>query len=226
MVPIPIYAVLGHLASGLVILAACEAAFDGKWLIDRQWTPGAIGLCGITAYVLGRLFAELSRLAIERWFVRRVLQAPEKMLLGRERVTTRWKRLLFSGYYQPLADEVRDEVLQQAETDGLQKSHHELFGRLRSVVEEDRGTRNRLDTLLQMSAICRTMCLGLLLVAAILVSGIFFHGFSSRWSQAEWRKLGYCALSLIESTGMLYRYLKFLRQHTAEVFAFFAETRM
>lgn len=226
MVPIPIYAVLGHLASGLVILAACEAAFDGKWLIDRNWTPGAIGLCGITAYVLGGLFAALSRLAIERWFVRQILQAPEKMLLARERVTGRWKRLLFAGYYRPLADDLHDEVLQQAAVDGFRGSHQELFGRLRSVVEEDRGIRNRLDTLLEMSAISRTMCLGLILVAAILVSGIFWHGFSSRWSQAEWRKLGYCALSLIESTGMLYRYLKFLRQHTVEVFAFFAETRM
>ncbi len=195
MVPIPIYAVLGHLASGLVILAACEAAFDGKWLIDRQWTPGAIGLCGITAYFLGRLFAALSRLVFERGVVR-------------------------------IPDRIRDHASQQAGIDGFNGARHILFLEARSAVEQDGATRNRLETLLQMSRICRTMCLALLVVAAILVSGIFWHGFSSRWSQAEWRKFGYCALSLIESAGMLHRYLKYLRQHAAEVFGFFVEMTM
>jgi hypothetical protein len=218
IVPIQVYAVLGHLASGLVILAACEAAFDGKWLIDREWTPGTISLCGVTAYVLGRLVAVLSRLVIERSFVPVVLGAPEDILLAREQRSTRtWATALFPNYFQSLAKDTRDQIFAQAANDGLQASPPGILAHARSLVDEERTAPNRFGTLAQMSGICRTMCLGLLIVAAILVTGIFWHSLASRWSQAEWRKLGYFALSLVEAAGMLYRHLKFLRQHALEM---------
>ena len=63
---------------------------------------------------------------------------------------------------------------------------------------------------------CRTLCLGLLIVSLILVSGILWNSAVSGWGKAEWRKLGYCALSLFEAAAMLYRYLKYHRQHAIE----------
>jgi len=220
IVPIPVYAILGHLASGLVILGACEAAFDGKWLIDRQWTPGSFGLCGVTAYLLGRLCAVTSRFVVERWLVRGVFGAPECVLLtDRSRASRGWKKAFFPTYFQNLPHDVREQALQWADEDGFHETGPDFFAYAQSVVEEDRFVKNRLGTLVQMSGICRSMCIGLVIVAAILVTGIFWHSLSSSgWGQAEWRKLGYCALSLIEAAGMFYRHLRFIRQHAAEVF--------
>ena len=54
-------------------------------------------------------------------------------------------------------------------------------------------------------------------MSAILASGIVWHSAVSGWGQAEWRKLGYCLLSLIEATGMLYRCLRYYRQNAIEM---------
>lgn len=224
MLPIPVYAILGYLASGFAILAACEAGYDGNWLLDREWSPGTISLCGVMAYCLGRMVAAVSRFVIEHKFVRGCLSAPEDTLLARESIASRnWKQALFANYYKPLPENIRGQILRGAGQDALDESGRALFRHALAVVDEDRATQNRLNTFLHMSGICRTMCLGLLVVAGILISGIVWHSLSSGWSQAEWRKLGYCLLSLIEAGGMLYRYLKYLRQHAMEVFIAYAD---
>lgn len=214
---------IGYLASGFLIIAACEAGYDGRWLISREWTPERIGFYSGISYTIGSLAALLGDLIIERRFVGRSLAFPEELLLtsgadGRRR----WKWRLFRAYFQPIPDELRARIITRALYDQVPACGRELFLHASATVGDDCALLKRLRISLEFSRICRTMCLALLVVAAILASGLIGHGFS-RWGQGEWRKFGYFAWALSESTFMLFRYLKFLRQHAIQVLAGYSE---
>jgi len=216
--------VLGYLASGFLVIAACEAGYDGRWLISREWTLERIGFYSGISYTIGSLVAVLADLLIERRFVGRYLAFPEEMLLtGEADGRRRWKRALFRVYFQPVPEEFRARIITRALHDQVPASGRALFLHASATAGDDRALLNRLRVSLEFSRVCRTMCLALLVVAAILASGMIGHGFSTRWGQAEWRKFGYFAWALSESTFMLYRYLKFLRQHTLQVLAGYSE---
>ncbi len=195
MLPFRACDIPGALASGFLILAACEAGYDGSWLIDQDWNPDRISRYGAVAFCIGLLVAAISRRVIEDKFVAAWLRRPEEFLPGGNMVGQRsWRRVLFPRYYAPLAEETRNQVASATGTG----------------VTDDRISFHLYTT-------CRTLCLGFLIVSAILASGIVWHSVVSGWGQAEWRKLGYCILSLFEATGMLYRYLKYFRQHAIQV---------
>jgi hypothetical protein len=219
------YDAVGCLACGFFILAACEAAYDGRWLFERSWSPAAIGLCGMIALCLGRIVSAASRLVVDDWFVGGVVSRPEENLLGREkRFQYDWKQIVFRSYYKPLPRS-RELIVPAASREGRAPAM-QIFRRALAVISDDRAAAHRCDRLLQFCSFYRTMCVGLLAVSVILVSGIVWHSLFSSWGQAESRKLGYALLALLESVGMLYRYLKFRRQHAAAVLVGSAELRI
>jgi hypothetical protein len=134
-----------------------------------------------------------------------------------------WKPIVFSGYFRPLPEGARElvERATKRETSGERASPIDPRAFARYLASE--RERNRL---LGFCSFYRTMCVGLLVVVAVLVSGIIWHCLFSSWGQSESRKLGYALLALLESVGMLYRYLRFLRQHAAAVLVGLAESKV
>jgi hypothetical protein len=219
-------AVLGYLVCGFLMLAACEAAYDGNWLFERDWQPEAIVIFGTIALCGGWFVSRVSRELLERQFVRGCLQAPEEILFAESLHGDRsWKRTLFPGYFRPLPDETRDWILETAERDGLNEPGAALFRHALSVVHQQPAMRRRIELSRQLSDICRSLCVGCVAVSVILITGIIWHGLYSSWGQSDLRKLGYCLLSLWEALGLLYRYLKYQRQYTLHVLTGYAELR-
>jgi len=207
MPPFRTYEIPGALVSGFLILAACEAGYDGTWLIDQEWNAERISVYGSMSLCIGLVIAAFSRYALERKFVGGWLKAPEEILLaGDPSACHRWKRALFPGYFAPLSQAARDRILLRAGDVHAESARDQSAGL----------TANRFSTSLQLATICRTVCLGLLAVSLILASGILWNSAVSGWGKAEWRKLGYCVLSLFEAAGMFYRYLKYRRRHAIE----------
>ena len=100
-------------------------------------TPGTISLCAVMAYVLGHLVATLSRFVIEHTFVRGCLRAPEDTLFASELTASQnWKQFLFPNYYQPLPEQVRDQVMQKAGRAGLNEPDRALL-HATAVVEDE-----------------------------------------------------------------------------------------
>src|SRR5689334_13823127 len=117
MLPFRTYDIPGALVSGFLILAACEAGYDGTWLIDQEWNPGRISLFGTMALCLGLFVSALSRYLLELKFVGGWLKAPEEFLLADVATDGRqWKRALFPGYFAPLSPATRDRVLLRADS--------------------------------------------------------------------------------------------------------------
>jgi len=214
MLPFRTYEIPGALISGFLILAACEAGYDGTWLIDQDWNAERICVYGSMSLCLGLVVAALSRYLLEYKFVGGWLKAPEEILLaGLPSGRRHWKRALFPGYFAPLSPSTRDQIRFRAD-EGATRQVHFHAGSAADMYSGLPG--NRFSTSLQLATICRTLSLGLVIVSLILASGILWNSAISGWGQAEWRKLGYGALSLFEAVGMLYRYLKYHRQHAIE----------
>ncbi|MGE5193802.1 MAG: hypothetical protein ACM3U2_15000 [Deltaproteobacteria bacterium] len=217
MLPFRTYDIPGALAAGFLVLAACEAGYDGSWLIDQDWNPERITVYGSIALCIGLVVALASRYLIEHKFVLGWLKAPEENLLGGAAFGPRdWRRRLFPAHYAPLEEGTRGRILSAAGGEGPDGPTTPRVRRACAAVQRVRITSNAFSLSLHLYTTYRTLCLGLLLVSAILASGIVWHSAVSVWGQAEWRKLGYCLLSLFEAVGMLYRYLRFYRRHAVE----------
>lgn len=215
---------IGHLICGLLILGACEAAHDGRWLIDRAWPPGRISLYMTMACAIGQMVAALSHRQLEQTFVRKFLELPEmRLLAGEFCAVSNWRRMLFPGYCKPLDADSQARILRAAARDGVPESSPALFDHALAVVEQDPTARKNLESTLHRAWFWRNLCMGLLIVAAILVSGMVWHTATSSWGKSDWRKLGYCALALVEATATLYRYLKLYRRHAMEVLVRYGE---
>jgi len=113
-------AVLGYLVCGFLLLAACEAAFEGTWLIERDWHLGAQVVFGTIALCGGWSISRIGLALLERKLVCGCLQTPECILLADpSRGIRGWRRILFRGYYRPLPDETRERILEAAERHGF-----------------------------------------------------------------------------------------------------------
>jgi hypothetical protein len=217
---------LGYVICGFLILAASEAASDGKWLFESDGQPETMALFGTLAWCGGWLVSRISRDLLEHKFVRGFLKSPEETLLAdRGHGDRSWRETLFSSWYRPLPEETRELVLRQAYREGLCESGNLLFLHAVKVAKQDPAMLRRLELYRQLAGICRSLCVGFVAVSAILVCGIIWHGVYSGWGQSDMRKLGYCLLSLFEAAGMLYRYLKFYRQYVMGVLTGYAALR-
>jgi hypothetical protein len=219
-------AVLGYLICGFLILAACEAAGEGTWLVERDWQLDSIGFFGTIALGSGWIVSRVGLVLLEQRFLRGCLESPEQFLFATAPAAGwSWKRTLFPGYFRPLSEEARDRILVAAERDGFGERGIGLLRHAVTAVQQESTIFRRLDRYRKLSGICRSLCVGFVAVSAILACGIIWHGLYSGLGKADLRKLGYCVLSLWEALLMVYRYLKFHRQYTVGVLNAFADLR-
>lgn len=222
-IPLSVYDTFGYLASGFLILAATEYAFDGNWLIEREWKPGSTVLFITIAYVIGHILANIASYVLEHQFVRKFLKSPEELLFAAESDSRTWREFFFPVFYKPLPMETKSRILEAAKKKGFDKPGRGLFLHAFAVVKKDKATLERLNTFLNLYGFCRNMCMALLVAVLLLIVGAINHSVTSSWASADTRKLLLAAVSLSASVGMLYRYVKFFRHYTVEVLITYPE---
>jgi hypothetical protein len=217
--PFTVYDFFGYLSAGFVLLVGLAAAFTGteSW----QRTPGAtVGLLlVVVAYTAGHVIANVSGYLIEGTLVGKILGTPSTILFQDDKPS--WAKLL-PGYYRPLPQEQRERILERAATAGHDRPRQGqgLFYHCFSAAKERESTMARLSTFLNLYGFCRNMALSTLLVALALVVGMLLgtaetgHLVAPGW---------WAAGALLASIGLLYRYLKFFRHYSVEVFVSYAE---
>ncbi|HEY2251585.1 MAG TPA: hypothetical protein VGH74_11015, partial [Planctomycetaceae bacterium] len=197
-------AVLGYLICGFLILAACEAACEGTWLVERDWQLDSIVFFGTIALCSGWIVSRIGLALLEDKFLRGCLKSPEQFLFAAAPPASRsWKHTLFPGYYRPLPQETRDRIVEAAERDAFGECGIGLFQYAAAAVQQEPSILRTLDRNRQLSGICRSLCVGFVAVSAILICGIIWHGLYSGLGKADLRKLGYCVLSLWEALLMV-----------------------
>jgi hypothetical protein len=219
-IPLGVYDFFGYLASGFLVLAALDLVFtDGSVLkSDMQLLPGLFWL--VVAYVTGHIVANISSFLLERALVQRVLGRPHQVLFEVP-ARRKWSRL-FPGYHEALPRETRERVLKKAnERAGITQPGPGLFFHCFAFVRGDEDASGRLDSFLSLYGFSRNVAtaaaIAVLVLAADLISmesvEVALRSVEFRWAVA----------AAVAAVGLLYRYLKFFRLYSVEVFIRYAE---
>ncbi len=216
--PFSAYDFFGYLSAGFVLLVGLAAAFTGSEAWQRTPGAGVALLLIVLAYAVGHVIANISGYLIERALVRGILGAPNKVLF--EESGPRRTRLL-PGYYSPLPPEQRERVLARAAQAGITEPGEGLFYHCFGVAKGNSVTQARLENFLNLYGFCRNMAISTLIVAAALLAGTILGTANTGALVAPgW----WAAAALVASVGLLYRYLKFFRHYSVEVYVSYAES--
>jgi hypothetical protein len=219
-VPFSAYDFFGYLACGFMVISAADFAFGQSRLFQSEWGVVPTVALIFAAYVMGHAIAHLASLALEKGLVRKVLGSPEKTLFDSSR-TGGWGRI-FPGFYEPIPDETRRRVLERAkDRAGITSPGRGLFFHCHPIVMREQACSGRLNSFLHLYGFGRNTCMASLIATVILVGGALSK---VRVDESEVTVLlTWAGVALLVAVVMLYRYLKFFRLYTVEVFRTYAE---
>jgi MFS family permease len=213
-IPFSVYDFFAYLSSGVILLATADYAM-GFGLLDKEKIgPVFAVFLIVAAYVCGQVIAHFSSFALEQIVVARVLKRPNELLLGSP---PRWGLFewLFPNYCRSLPDSTIGRVRSQLESRGISATGEGLFLHAYAVVAASSERQQRLDAFRNQYGFARNMCFTLSIsVIAIVVA----HKWGSHPVHLRW-----AAISAIAAIALFYRYLKFFRQFSYELFLRYAE---
>jgi len=214
-IPFSVYDFFGYLAAGFVVLVSIDLSCGGAWLAKDSIPPLYALFLILLAFVVGHLVAHIAGVLLENLFVRRFLRSPEEHLFGVAEKS--WRSRLFPGNFKPLPEAIQVHIRARAKEYGAPISERALFLHCHAVVKNQSTTLDRLNTFLVQYGFCRNISMAFALAALVPLLGRLWCP-STRVPLVPW-----VSLALLLSVGMFYRYLKFFRHYTIEVFTSYAE---
>lgn len=212
-IPFTIYDFFAYLSSGSVLVVTIDYLFGFQWVIKKDMGPVLALLLIFLSYIAGHCVAHFSSPILEQLFVGTILKRPSLSLMGEK--PKPFLAFLFPGYYKPLPIATQDRVWEQANARGFSGSGEALFIHAYAVVTKNEHAQKRLDEFRNLYGFSRNMAF-VFLASAVL---IFLSTFSSENPASIWWALISCGLGVT----MLYRYLKFFRQFSYQLFITYAE---
>lgn len=212
-IPFSVYDFFAYLSSGAVLVATADYVW-GLGLLSRSDIGAVLGVAlVIITYVVGQTIAQFSSFFFEQLIVHRILKRPSSLLMGTKPT---WKpfRWVFPNYHRPLAASTQQSVHKQAMARGCTAADEGLFQHCYPIVTGEERTQARLDDFRNQYGFARNMSFAFLTAAgAIAVAHRFgHHPVHLRWA----------VLAFVASVTMFYRYLKFFRQFSYELFLRYA----
>ena len=206
--PLSLYDFLGYLAAGVLYMLAADQILGLKWLGTASPPLQLQVLWLILAYAAGHANAQWASWLLERHVARRV-GAPSKTLFGAT------KGRFFRHYRAPLPAATAEATLDKYERmTGLRKPGEDMFLFCFHLVKEEcPQALARLNTFVSLYGFARNLSF------AALVLAVGFTVAAIRGAGAHSSVLA--AASLVMALTLFYRYLKFYRHFSIEVFASF-----
>lgn len=212
--PFSAYDFFGYVASGLVVLVGLQFLAGAPEVLGRSHNPVETLALFLAAYVVGQVVAGLAKPLLEDGIVRRCFDPPSVVLLHpRRRGFIPW---LFGGYYTPLPDSVRKKIATRAGKENAAGSGESLFLHVRfhHDLRRDAALMSRLDVFVAQYGFARNLTLALLVTGCTAIVGARV--------QHSANLPVYGALAVFVGVGMWFRYLKFYRQYSYELFNTYA----
>jgi hypothetical protein len=213
-IPFTVYDFFAYLSSGAVWVLTADYVL-GFGLLDRdKVSPMLAVVLIIFTYVCGQIVAHFSSFILEQTVVARLLKRPNTILMG-EQARLRLFRWVFPGYFRALPKPTQQRVLAQAQVRGVQSTGEALFLHAYPIVSANGALQARLDDFRNQYGFARNMSFAFLTSAiTILMAHRFgYHPVRFRWA----------LLSGLAGIALFYRYLKFFRQFSYELFLRYAE---
>jgi hypothetical protein len=214
-IPFATYDFFGYLASGFLLVIGMDLALGFPRVLGHDLKPVEVMALLLAVYVGGQLIATPSKAVLEDGLVDRFLGRPNINLFREARPLLR--SLLFPGFYKPLPCEVRQRAMNRAASEGIANPGEALFLHVRysPEVRADEKLLARLDTFLNLYGFARNLSFTSLLVGAALAIRAW-------WPGADPALPKYAATTIVVGVLLLYRYLKFFRQYSYELFNAYA----
>jgi hypothetical protein len=220
------YELFAYVFTGLAAMLVGDVALGTQWILRTQWgVPETVAVV-LAAYVVGHVVAWPAAWLLERRLVRGLLGAPCKALFceAPQGVLTGVKRFLFPDYFTPLDQAMRERVAAKVHMEGHPASSGEsLFWVAFSRARRDPLTYGRMESFLKLYGFCRNIAFVGFAAAALLVGHAIWLASHAAPAVELVDRLWWALLALIAGVVMLYRYLKFHRLYSVEVFTEYLE---
>jgi hypothetical protein len=181
-------------------------------VLGRGFTLVESAILLLVVYVTGQIIATPAKALLENLLVAKVLKRPNINLLEDSKPSLRG--LLFRGYYQPLPEQARNRVLARAESEGIKGIGEDLFLHVRynPQVLENVKLMDRMNSFLNQYGFHRNLSFSAFVVGAALILK------ANLSSEVSLELSKYAIGSLVAGVLLFYRYLKFFRQYSYEMF--------
>ena len=213
-IPFDVYDFFGYLASGAVIVVGLELVFGFPHVLGRDLKLVDSLLLLLAVYVSGQLIATPAKALLEDGLIDKILGRPSINLFRERRPWT--GGLLFPGFYMPLPEQIQKKILSKAERQGVSTRGEALFLHVRyspDILKNDK-LMAKLDSFRDKYGFARNLAFtSLLLGLTLLIKGRLV-------SNPELTR--YAVTALIVGILLVYRYLKFFRQYSFEMFNTYA----
>lgn len=208
-IPFSIYDFFAYLSSGAVVLLTADYVW-GLGLLSKQDVGPVLGVAlVIVAYITGHVVAHFSSAIFEQVVVNRLLKSPTTLLLG-EAPRLKLLAKVFRNYHRPLAANIQSAVHCQAQERGCMAAGEGLFQHVYPLVSAIAAYQGRLDDFRNQYGFARNMSFALFTSAATISTAHLLGNPGLRWRWA--------ALTAVGGAAMFFRYLKFFRQFSYEMF--------
>ena len=216
-IPFTSYDFWAYLSAGFLLLFVADYVAGTSLLSRDSWTV-VQGLVAVSAaYAIGQLVASVSSLVLERFLVGQLLGYPRNVLFGRPKAWA-WVRALMPGYFKALPDETKSAALDTGVKSGLSGPGEGLFWAAYGYARTTPAVMGRLDNFLNLYGFCRNTAL-----VAFLDGAMFY--WSYRWGGGPEENLYWSWVAIAGGIGMTFRYLKFFRHYSVEVFTAYAYSK-
>jgi hypothetical protein len=213
--PFDPYDFFGYLASGLVFIVTAQLTVGFPKVIGAELKPFDMAVTILATYVAGQIIAGPSKLFYEDILVHKVLGSPTRNLL-REHGHPRFRKV-FHGFYKPLPAVIRTKIHGKIEAMGVDAADSEgIFLSIRYAPEVISSEQliGKIDSFRNMYGFNRNVSFSLIASGLCLaLTGIV---------EGNRTLIHFSIPALISGALLLYRFLKFYRQYSYELFNSYA----
>lgn len=213
-IPFSVYDFFAYLSSGIILLATVDLVYGSAWLLDsnQEIALGVVGL--FAAYVAGHVVAQFSSLILENWLVDQLLKRPSVRLMSNSKPGF-W--FLFPNYFRELPAETKERVQSKLSDRDFAASGEGLFLHVFGTLKQRADVKERIDSFRNLYGFSRNVCMAMLLSGTMVLIGPF--------DGRDFEARSFGVVMLLLGVVMLYRYLKFFRQYSYELFVLYAELK-
>ena len=215
-IPFDPYDFFGYLASGLLIIVGMDLVLGFPHVLGQDFKIIESALLIIAIYVVGQIIATPAKALLEGLLVGKVLGRPSINLFREKKPCIRG--FIFPGFYQILPKQARKKILAKARRNGITERGEELFlhARYSRAVLRDQELMEKLTSFLNKYGFNRNLCFSALIVGIAILIKVWLFPENS----AELTK--YAIIAIAAAILLFYRYLKFFRQYSYELFNTYA----
>lgn len=218
-IPFDAYDFFGYLASGLLVVLGMDLSLGFPRVLGQDLTIVESAALLIAVYVAGQIMANPAKAILEDGLIGNVLGRPNVNLFRGKKP---WLGgLLFPGFYSPLPEQTREKILGKAEGEGIKGTGENLFLHVRysPVILQDQRMMDRLNSFLNKYGFSRNLAFSALVVGL----GMLVAARVSPDAHPELTKYG--ITSALVGISLFYRYLKFFRQYSYELFNIYGRAK-